>query len=149
MQLSTKARYAARAMVELAMSYNKGALQLREIARKQDISEKYLEQIMISLRAGRFVYAQKGSRGGYHLTRHPNEITLFDIVHSVEGSLAPVFCVDNPESCSRVSVCVTRNVWLKLKNVLVMELKSITLDDLAREQRQMNEKQASSLYYQI
>ncbi len=134
MRLSTKARYAARAMTELALRFGKDPVKLKDVANSQDISIKYLEQLMYPLRTGSYVKTQKGSRGGYSLSRPPEEITLYDIVYCVEGSLAPVDCVDNPHVCNRVNLCVTRNVWIRLHQAIVKELKSTTLAALAEEQ---------------
>ncbi len=134
MQLSTKVRYASRAMIELALNYKADPIQLNDIACKQDISVKYLEQIMAPLRARGFVRTQKGSRGGYHLAKKPSEITLYDIVESIEGSMAPVACVDNEFSCDRINVCVTRSVWHRVKDAIKAELEAKTLADLAAEQ---------------
>jgi len=137
MQLSTKVRYAARAMIELALNYKSDPIQLNDIACKQGISVKYLEQIMGPLRARGYVRTQKGSRGGYHLAVKPENITLYDIVESIEGSLAPVSCVDNDESCERSNLCVTRSVWTRVKNAVIKELQAKTLADLAAEQERL------------
>lgn len=137
MQLSTKVRYAARAMIELAMNYKADPIQLNDIACKQDISVKYLEQIMAPLRARGLVRTQKGSRGGYHLAVKPESITLFDIVESIEGSLAPVSCVDNDDFCDRINLCVTRSVWARVKEATIKELQVQTLADLAAEQEKL------------
>ena len=137
MQLSTKVRYAARAMIELALNYKEEPIQLNDIACKQNISVKYLEQIMGPLRARGYVRTQKGSRGGYHLAVKPENITLYDIVESIEGSLAPVACVDNDESCERSNLCVTRSVWTRVKNAVIKELQAKTLADLAAEQEKL------------
>ncbi len=137
MQLSTKVRYAARAMIELALHYKEDPIQLNDIACKQDISVKYLEQIMAPLRARGFVRTQKGSRGGYHLAVKPADITLYDIVESIEGSLAPVSCVDNNGECDRAEICVTRNVWSRIKGAVKTELESKTLAVLAAEQEEL------------
>ncbi len=137
MQLSTKVRYAARAMIELALHYKEDPIQLNDIACKQDISVKYLEQIMAPLRARGFVRTQKGSRGGYHLAVKPADITLYDIVESIEGSLAPVSCIDNNGQCERDKVCVTRNVWSRVRDAVKKELESKTLADLASEQENL------------
>lgn len=137
MQLSTKVRYAARAMIELALNYKEEPIQLNDIACKQNISVKYLEQIMGPLRARGYVRTQKGSRGGYHLAVKPENITLYDIVESIEGSLAPVSCVDNDESCERSNLCVTRSVWTRVKNAVIKELQAKTLADLAAEQERL------------
>lgn len=137
MNLSTKARYATRAMIELALHYGQGPVQLKEIARRQDISDKYLDQVMHPLRTSGYVYTQKGSQGGYTLARTPDKITIYDIVQNVEGSLAPVVCVDNPNVCKRINLCVTRDVWSKLKKAVITELKSMTLADLAAQQKKL------------
>ncbi len=131
MQLSTKARYATRAMIELAVSHGEGLLQLKELARRLDVSDKYLEQVMFPLRVKGFIYTQKGNRGGYSLSTAPGNITLNDIVQTVEGSLAPVTCVDNVDYCERADYCVTKEVWAGLKEKIVAELQSVTLADLA------------------
>jgi Rrf2 family transcriptional regulator, cysteine metabolism repressor len=139
LQLSTKVRYAARAMIELALSYKEEPVQLNDIACKQNISVKYLEQIMAPLRARGYVRTQKGSHGGYHLAVKPENVTLYDIVESIEGSLAPVSCVDD-NSCERIDLCVTRSVWKRVKDVLIEELQSHTLAELAAEQEKLYEK---------
>ncbi len=136
MRLSTKARYATRAMIELALNYNGEPVKLKDIARNQDISIKYLEQLMTPLRVYGFVNTQKGSRGGYILVKSPDQITLYDIVQCVEGSLAPSDCVDNPNTCERVEKCVTRNIWVNLHRVIVNELQSETLSGLVEKQKQ-------------
>jgi len=133
-QLSTKVRYAARAMIDLTIKYKGEPIQLNDIACSQNISVKYLEQIMGPLRAKGIVRTQKGSKGGYHLAADPEKTTLFDIVESIEGSLAPVSCVDDPSSCDRHKNCVTRQVWGRMKDVVSEELQSKTLADLAAEQ---------------
>jgi len=141
MQLSTKVRYAARAMVELALNYKDDPIQLNDIACKQEISVKYLEQIMAPLRTRGFVRTQKGSRGGYHLAVKPQDITLYDIVESVEGTMAPVSCVDNVESCDRSELCVTRFVWARMKEAIKKELQAQSLAELAAEQQKIYENQ--------
>ncbi len=124
-------------MIELAVNYHTEPVQLNDIACKQDISVKYLEQIMAPLRARGFVRTQKGSRGGYHLAVKPEKITLFDIVESVEGSIAPVSCVDESDSCDRADLCVTRSVWTRVKEAMQKELQSRTLSELAKEQEKL------------
>ncbi len=134
MQLSTKARYAARALVELALSYGEGPVKLKDVAGKQNISLKYLEQVMFPLRINGYVKTHKGSQGGYTLSRPPEKINLYEVIQCVEGSLSTVDCVDNPDLCERVELCVTRNVWVGLKEAIYKELSSITLDELAKKQ---------------
>jgi len=149
MQISTKARYATRAMVELALNYGRGPLQLKEISKRQDISDKYLEQVMFPLRTKGYIYTLKGNRGGYMLARPPEEITLYDIVQTLEGSLAPVPCADNPEVCNRSEQCAVKGVWSRIKELIAGELQRITLADLAAEQKNKQENLADGLIYHI
>ncbi len=134
MQLSTKARYAARALVELALKYGQEPVKLKDIASRQEISLKYLEQVMFPLRISGYVKTHKGSQGGYVLARPPEKINMYDVIRTVEGSLSPVDCVDNPELCHRVDKCATRRVWVGLKDAVYNELSSITLAELAEKQ---------------
>jgi len=134
MQLSTKARYAARALVELALKYGQEPVKLKDIASRQEISLKYLEQVMFPLRISGYVKTHKGSQGGYVLARPPEKINMYDLIRTVEGSLSPVDCVDNPELCHRVDKCATRRVWVGLKDAVYNELSSITLAELAEKQ---------------
>ncbi len=134
MQLSTKARYAARAMMELAAQYGQGPTLLKDIAQKQEISDKYLEQLLAPLRSSGIIYTMRGNKGGYVLGKDPREVSLYEVVNIVEGSLAPVPCVDRPEICQRSPSCVTREVWVGLKGRIVDELKSISLAQLAAKQ---------------
>jgi len=124
-------------MIELAYNYKNEPIQLNDIACKQEISVKYLEQIMAPLRAGGYVRTQKGSRGGYHLAVEPDNITLYDIVESIEGSIAPTACVDDEAFCERVNRCVTRAVWTRIKEAMKKELEAKTLADLAKEQEKL------------
>jgi Rrf2 family transcriptional regulator, cysteine metabolism repressor len=138
MQLSTKARYAVRAMIELAVNYGKGPTLLKEIASRQEISEKYLEQLMGPLRAAGLIYTLRGNKGGYILGKDPREVTVYCVVSVVEGSLAPVPCVDKAEICHRAPFCVSRNVWSDLKEKIIANLESVNLAELAAKQEQQN-----------
>ncbi|MEW5783520.1 MAG: Rrf2 family transcriptional regulator [Bacillota bacterium] len=138
MQLSTKARYAARAMIELAVYYGQGPTLLKEISQRQQLSEKYLEQLMAPLRASGLIYTLRGNKGGYILGKDPREITLYEVINIVEGSLAPVPCVDKAEMCQRAPSCVTRQVWVDLQKKIVDELKAVSLADLAAKQEQQS-----------
>jgi len=137
LNLSTKVRYATRAMIELAMNYKVEPIQLNDIANKQGVSVKYLEQIMAPLRVRGYVRTQKGSRGGYHLNIDPEQLTLYQIIESIEGSLAPVDCVDDESTCDRSSICVTRPVWVSVRDAIKNELEAHTLAQLAAEQEKI------------
>jgi len=135
MQLSTRTRYGCRAMVELALNQQDGTMPLNKIAARQDISVKYLAQIFPALRTAGLVRSIRGPRGGYILARDPSDIRLSDIVHVLEGSLAPVECIDAPDLCARSGACATRDVWKALEDRMEDVLQSTTLSDLAESQR--------------
>jgi Rrf2 family transcriptional regulator, cysteine metabolism repressor len=129
MKLSTRSRYGTRMMFELALHYEKGPLQLSEIAKKEKISEKYLGQIVILLRSANLVDSVRGSQGGYLLTRAPDKISLKDIVQVLEGSICVLECLEK-KNCERISECVARKAWMILEDVIVQALEGITLDTM-------------------
>ena len=135
MKLSTKSRYASRLMVNLALVYQKGPVQLNEIAKKEEISEKYLSQIVILLRSAGLIRSIRGAKGGYLLTRSPEEITLKDIVEVMEGGLNIVDCLDENEPCGRTGKCITRQVWEKVTKAITRTLEEISLKDLTEQVR--------------
>lgn len=149
MQLSTKARYAVRALIELVPYYGQGPLMLKEIARRQDISDKYLEQLMSPLRNRDIVYTVRGNRGGYMLSKKPADINLFEVIQAVEGSLAPVPCVEKNSVCEKTDVCATREVWCELNDKIKNTLENTTLDDLAERQREMQPSSSGQIDYVI
>ena len=133
MFFSTKARYGLRAMVELATHYGKGALQLREVARRQGVSEKYLEHLFRFLRMAGLVRSVRGASGGYVLARSPGDITVLEVIEALEGVLDPVECVGNSDVCQRWDICVARDVWCGVKDVLYGYLSSVNLEMLAEK----------------
>ena len=146
MKISTRTRYGMRLMVELGIYYDKGSIFLKDIAKAEDISEKYLSQIIIPLRAAGLVNSFRGARGGYALAKPPKQITLGEIVAVLEGDLELVNCVNNPLECSRVSVCATRDLWGNLAKKIVTMLNGMSLGDLVEQCRQ---KRKDSLMYNI
>ena len=133
MKLSTKSRYAARLMVNLALVYKQGPIQLNEIAKREEISEKYLSQIVILLRGAGLIRSVRGAKGGYLLSRDPAEITLKDIVEVTEGGLNILDCLNDEESCGRSGKCVTKQIWDRVTAVITETLENITLQDLAEQ----------------
>src|SRR4030042_2576186 len=111
MKISTKIRYGTRAMLELASRYGEGPVELKEIAKKESISVKYLEQVIIPLRTGGLVKSTRGSKGGYSLAKPPSEVSLKDVFEILEGPLNLVDCLKDPKACPRSSFCVTRDIW--------------------------------------
>jgi Rrf2 family cysteine metabolism transcriptional repressor len=144
MKLSTRTRYAVRAIIELAQNEGQKPLQLKVIAQRQDISVKYLEQLMTVLRSGGFVRSVRGSKGGYVLARPPEQIKLNEILYCLEGPVSTVECVENEDYCGRAADCAARQVWTKVEMAIDNVLKSITLKDLV-DRTKNNE----NLFYQI
>ena len=134
MRLSTRSRYGTRLMLELALNYHKGNVYLKDVAREEDISEKYLSHLVIPLKANGLISSSRGAHGGYRLAKSPSCITVKDIVQTLEGNLSPVECIKNPSVCKRVPGCVTRDVWKKLDEKISDTLNSITLEDLVKSQ---------------
>lgn len=125
-----------RAMLELALNSGKGPVPLRDLASRQEISAKYLEQLLIPLKGAGLVKSVRGARGGYMLARDPQIISLYDIVRSLEGPLAPVECVQDPQYCDRVGGCTVHLVWGEMGNMLVEFLSNMTLAELVEKQKE-------------
>ncbi|HZD59648.1 MAG TPA: Rrf2 family transcriptional regulator [Anaerolineae bacterium] len=138
MRMSTKGRYGTRAMLDIALNYEKGPVSLRELAQRQELSVKYLEQLIQPLKEAGLVESIRGAGGGYTLSRLPSEINLLQIVQALEN-LSPVDCLDTPESCPRVSKCATYDVWKELQDSTYNILASLTLMDMMERQRQKSE----------
>jgi len=135
MKVSTKGRYAARAMLDLAQHFGEGPILVKDISRREEFSDRYLEQILTPLKVAGLVRVVRGARGGFSLARPPSEIKLLEIIQIVEGSTAPVDCVDDARVCSRSDFCVTREVWADMKAAIDTVLESITLQDLLERQK--------------
>ncbi|MCQ2518973.1 MAG: Rrf2 family transcriptional regulator [Lachnospiraceae bacterium] len=135
MKISTRGRYSLRMMIDLAQHYNDGFIALKDISERQDISKKYLEQIIPFLNRSNLLLANKGHMGGYKLAKAPSEITVRDIVESAEGSLTPVSCMDNsPNLCEKCSECITLPIYQGLYDVVNKYFESITLEDIITRQ---------------
>ena len=147
MRLSTKGRYGARAMLDLALNSGEGPVLLRDIAKRQEVSEKYLEHSITTLRKAGLVRSIRGARGGYVLAKLPSQIRLSEIMEVLEGSMAPVECVDDPQVCRRAQLCVTRDIWAKMKEAIDNILESITLQDMVEEQNR--KKNSKAIVYDI
>lgn len=131
MKISTRGRYSFRMMIDLALHYNEGFIALKDISSRQNISKKYLEQIIPFLNRNNLLNANKGHMGGYQLAKHPSEITVREILESAEGSLAPVSCMDNtPNLCESSNACLTLPVYEGLYHVILDYLNGITLQDV-------------------
>jgi Rrf2 family protein len=120
-----------KAMMELALEYGKKPLQIKAIAVREDISNKYLEQLVAMLKASGLVRSLRGPRGGYMLARPPAEIKLSEIFTTLEGPLVPVECLEHTEFSPHCSDCTTRLIWQDLYKALMSVLETTTLKDLA------------------
>ena len=130
MKLSTRTRYGIRAVLELAENYGKGPLQLKIIAQRQEISVKYLEQLMAVLKSAGFVRSIRGSKGGYVLAKSPEQIKLSDVFYCLEGPVVTVECVENAGYCTRTNDCAARQIWAEVQKAVIGVLQSITLQNL-------------------
>ena len=146
MKLSTKTRYGARAMLELALNYNRGFVSTAEIAAQQQVSRKYVENLLASLRSASLVTSVRGAQGGYALTRSPAQINLREIYDAFEGTEGFVACTTCPELCDRTDTCVTRDVWAQMYSACMEILESTTLEDLVRRARNKRGAQAAMYF---
>lgn len=136
MKISTKGRYALRLMLDLAMNNTGEPIPIKDISQRQEISDKYLEQIISSLNKAGFVKSIRGPQGGYRLTKAPEQYTVGTILRLTEGSLAPVACLeDEVNECERQDGCVTLLLWKKLDDAIKGVVDTITLADLVEWQQ--------------
>lgn len=149
-KLSTKGRYGTRLMLNLAHHYNNGneAVILRSISDEEEISIRYLEQIIIPLKINKLVKSIRGAGGGYTLARRPSEIRLSEILHALEGSCCLVDCVEDVDYCNRIAICASYEVWKKASDLLKNYFDDVTLQDLIeiseKKKRKAKQKAKSS-----
>lgn len=135
MKISTKGRYALRFMLDLALHDGYGPVALAEISRRQDISEKYLEQIIRALNRANLLESVRGAGGGYLLNRDPDEYTVGEILRATEGDLSPVACAGEGAKCCREDRCATVDLWRKIREAVNGVVDSVTLQDLVENHR--------------
>lgn len=123
-------------MLELALFYGQGAIFLKDIAKRQKISEKYLGHLIPLLKAAGLIFSSRGARGGYSLAKPPQEITLAEIIEATEGSLLLADCLRRPRACHQYESCVTRDIWERVGKRMKEELQSITLSEVAKQHKQ-------------
>ena len=139
MKIPTKGRYALRLMMDLAENNNGSPISLKDVARRQEISDKYLEQIISILNKAGYVRSVRGAQGGYMLKNPPEEYTVGMILRQTEGSLAPVACIEDDEIvCDRQQQCVTSIVYKKINDAISGVVDNITLQDLVDWQSEKN-----------
>ena len=144
MKLSTKGRYGLRAFVDIAIYSEKEPVSLAEVAKRQDISISYLEQLMTKLKKANLVESVRGASGGYVLTRKPEEISVGDVLRALEGDLSPVECATEEESCEHscgaTGHCTTRLVWKKINDSVNDTINNIFISELVNDSRDVGEE---------
>jgi len=146
MRISTRTRYGMRAILELALAYKAGKagpLQIKVIAERQNISNKYLEQLIAIIKSAGLVRSIRGPHGGYVLAKSPEDIKLSEIFRVLEGPVFTVECVENKEACASFADCITRRLWIEVNDAILNVLTNKTLQNLV----EMSEKE--KMNYQI
>ena len=149
MKISTKGDYATRAMQDLALHYEKGPIQIEEIARRQHLPVRYLEQILLSLKRAGFLESKRGVSGGYYLAKPPREITMGGIIRATEGPILPIYCVGSGkkrEICIEEPHSSLRDIWADVRDAVSRIVDHTTLDDLCQRIREKRERQGSSYH---
>jgi Rrf2 family protein len=131
-KLSTKGRYGTRLILNLAQHYDDGneAVILKNISNEEEISIRYLEQIIIPLKINKLVKSIRGAGGGYTLARHPSKIKVSEILHALEGSCCLVDCVEDDDYCNRIPICATYDIWTKASDLLKNYFEKLSIKDL-------------------
>jgi Rrf2 family transcriptional regulator, iron-sulfur cluster assembly transcription factor len=130
MKLSTRSRYGTRMMLDLAQHYDEGPVQIGAVSKRENISVKYLEQLIIPLKRANFIKSVRGPKGGHMLAKPPEEITVGEIVSILEGGINLSNCIGNPEVCDRTTRCLTRGVWEEATKAMYDKLNSVTLSKM-------------------
>ena len=147
MKLSTRGRYGLRAMLELSLHHDDKPTSIRIIAQNQEISVRYLENIMTVMVTAGMAKSMRGKKGGFTLAKAPENIKASEIIQLLEGSLAPVACVDDPSLCTRTAECVTHDIWGKMKRSMLEVLEAITLADMVKSHYQKCSDMGNQMYH--
>lgn len=139
MKFSTKTRYGVRAILEIAMSDSENGIYQKDIAKNQNLSYKYLDHIITSLKVAGLVTKAAGRKSGYILTKKPSEITINDIHNAFEPGVCVVDCLSHNHTCKREGICASRGFWGQLNNQIVEYLKATTLQDLMEDQVKLDD----------
>lgn len=139
MKLSTRSRYGTRMMLDMAQHYDEGPVQIGDIAKRQDISAKYLEQLIIPLKKANYVKSVRGPKGGHMLAKPPEKITVGEIVELLEGEINLTHCIENPDICNRSEICLTRGIWETATRAMCQNLNSITLSDVIKRHKRIED----------
>ena len=146
MKISTKGRYGLRILIDLATHDPEKPRMLKDIAKSQQISEKYISRLVIDLRRAKLIRSVRGINGGFHLAKSPESITLLEILETMEGPISVVDCVRSPEKCTRNALCPARDIWQKLNDGIRELTGEITLEDILDAYRRRDAENGISDY---
>lgn len=132
MKLSTRSRYGTRMMIDMAQRYNEGPVQIGDIARRVDVSVKYLEQLIIPLKKAGYITSVRGPKGGHMLSRPPDAISIGEVVKVLEGGISLSDCVENPKVCDKSEACLTRSLWEEATKAMHDRLDATTLAEMVQ-----------------
>ena len=127
MNLSTRSRYGTRMMLDLAQRFDEGPVKIGDIAKRQELSVKYLEQLIIPLKKANFIKSIRGPKGGHLLGKPPENITIGDIINVLEGGINFASCIESSDECNRSNHCLTKGIWQEISQTMQDKLHSITL----------------------
>ncbi len=148
MKLSTKGRYGVKAMVDLAINYGGDPISIKNISKRQKVSEYYLEQLFGPLRKAELIKSIRGAQGGYVLNKNPKEITVADIMNVLEGPIEISDCVDGV-TCDNIDCCATRLLWEKIKYSIESVMESVTLQDIVDDYENMKKKKPKTIEFSM
>ncbi|MEK6680112.1 MAG: Rrf2 family transcriptional regulator [Nitrospirota bacterium] len=148
MKISAKSEYGIIALIDVANHFGSEPIQVRNIANRYNLPERFLEQIMTTLKKAGLVKSIRGAHGGYQLARTPWEITLGDALNALDGDISPMYCVseNNKEQCSKERLCTIKDVWEEIKGCMQKTLSAITLKDMC-DKKMARERSATHMYY--
>ena len=148
MKISYKGDYALKTLLELALNYNKGVLSIGELAQKGDIPDKFLEQVLLTLKRGGFVDSKRGINGGYFLARPPSHITIGEVVRFIEGPVEPITCVGkkNYKECKDFASCIFKDVWSQVNTAISLVVDTVTFAELVRRIEGKRKKKEAYTY---
>lgn len=148
MKISFRGDYALKALLDLALHYSKGVVKIQDMAKRQDIPFKYLEQILLMLKNAGYVKSQRGAKGGYHLAKEPKDITLGEIVRLMEGPISPITCVSKSayQRCNEETTCVFRPIWEKIRIITEGVVDKTNFEDMCRKFEEAQYKELSMYY---
>lgn len=149
MKISTKGRYGLRILLDLATHVSEKPRLIRDIAESQQISEKYISRLIVDLRRARLVRSVRGANGGFHLAKSPKEITLLEILETMEGTISIVDCILTPEKCPRNHKCTARGIWSNLNDGIRDMMRAITFEDIIKAYTEGEKSDDSTIDYCI